>query len=40
MFVESILLAALFVTFCVMLLVGFHIAYTLFGVSILFTVVA
>jgi hypothetical protein len=34
MFVETILLTALFVTFCVMLLVGFHISYTLFGVSI------
>ena len=40
MFVETILLTALFVTFCAMLLVGFHISYTLFGVSILFTLVA
>ena len=40
MFVESIMLAALFATFCIMLLVGFHIAYTLFGVSILFTIIA
>ena len=40
MFVETILLAALFATFCIMLLVGFHIAYTLFGVSILFTIIA
>ena len=40
MFVESIMLAALFAIFCIMLLVGFHIAYTLFGVSILFTIIA
>ena len=40
MFVETILLTALFVTFCAMLLVGFHISYTLFGVSILFTLIA
>ena len=40
MFVETILLTALFVTFCAMLLVGFHISYTLFGVSILFTLLA
>ena len=40
MFVETLLLIGLFVTFGVMLLVGFHIAYTLFGVSILFTLIA
>ncbi|MEE2775094.1 MAG: TRAP transporter large permease subunit [Pseudomonadota bacterium] len=40
MFVETILLVALFTTFCVMLLVGFQVSYTLFGVSILFTGIA
>ena len=40
MFVETLLLIGLFVTFVIMLLVGFHIAYTLFGVSILFTLIA
>ena len=40
MFVETLLLIGLFVTFGIMLLVGFHIAYTLFGVSILFTLIA
>jgi len=40
LFVETLLLIGLFVTFGIMLLVGFHIAYTLFGVSILFTLIA
>ena len=40
MFVETLLLIGLFVTFGIMLLLGFHIAYTLFGVSILFTLIA
>ena len=40
MFVETLLIIALFVTFAGMLLVGFHVAYTLFGVSVLFTAIA
>ena len=40
MFAETLLLIGLFLTFGLMLLVGFHIAYTLFGVSILFTLIA
>ena len=40
MFVESILLIAMFVVFGGLLLLGFHVAYVLFGVSVLFTGVA
>lgn len=40
MFVESILLVAMFVVFGGLLLLGFHVAYVLFGVSVLFTGVA
>ena len=40
MFVETLLIIALFITFAGMLLVGFHVAYTLFGVSVLFTAIA
>ena len=40
MFVESMLLVSMFVVFCALLLLGFHVAYVLFGVSVLFTGVA
>ena len=40
MFVESILLIAMFVVFGGLLLLGFHVAYVLFGVSVIFTGVA
>jgi len=40
MLVESILLIAMFVVFGGLLLLGFHVAYVLFGVSVLFTGVA
>ena len=40
MFVETTLLIALFAVFAILLLVGFQVAYVLFGVSVLFTVIA
>ncbi len=40
MVIETFLLIALFVVFAGMLLVGFHVSYTLFGVSLLFTLIA
>ena len=40
MFVETTLLIALFVVFAVLLLMGFHVAYVLFGISIVFTGIA
>ena len=40
MFVESILLTAMFVVFGGLLLLGFHVAFCLFGVSVLFTALA
>ncbi len=40
MFVETILLVAMFVVFAGLLLTGFHVAFVLFGVSVLFTGIA
>ena len=40
MIVETTLLISLFVIFALLLLVGFQVAYVLFGVSVLFTVIA
>ena len=40
MFVETLLLVAMFVVFAGLLLTGFHVAFVLFGVSVLFTAIA
>ncbi len=40
MFVETILLVAMFLVFAGLLLTGFHVAFSLFGVSVLFTAIA
>ena len=40
MFVETLLLIAMFVVFAGLLLTGFHVTFVLFGVSVLFTAIA
>ena len=40
MVIETILLVSMFIVFAGLLLAGFHVAYTLFGVSVLYTAIA